>query len=50
MIITDCTGVESLTRIKQEFDSIGKEIWGVDNFCTLEMGVSTDQWGTAMIE
>jgi len=50
MIVTDCAGVESLTRIKQEFDKFAKDIWGVNDWCTLKTSVQTDQWGQAMIE
>jgi len=49
-IVTDCATVESLTRIKEEFDKLGDEIWQVKNWCKLLTSVSTDKWGQAMIE
>ena len=50
IITTNQPQVESLTRIRDEFNLIGQELWEMENFCILNEDVQTEELGTTMIE
>ena len=50
IITTNQPKVESLTRIRDEINSVGQELWGIESFCILNEDVQTEELGNTMIK
>ena len=50
LIITNQPKIDSLVKISNKLNYISKEVWNVDNFCSLRQDVKIDNLAVTMIE